>query len=678
MKPILIGAVAAILAAGADREAERQLKAATNAELVNGDLKAAIKQYGEIAAKYKNDRAVAAMALVHMAEAYQKMGDAEARTIYEQVVQRYGDQKEAVALARARLGANAGDSRESGILTRQVWPDAGDDEGSPSPDGRYLTYVDWTTGDLAVRDLASGKNRRLTNKGTWEASEEFALLSVFSPDGRQIAYSWFNGANNRTWDIRIVSLDEPGIPKPRVLYHGRNFEYPSPYDWSRDGKHILASFGTNDLTHQIALVSTADGTARILKTLDWRAPSKMSLSPDGRHIAYDFPPKEDSPQRDIFVLAADGSRESVAAAHPANDLAPIWTPDGTRIVFTSDRTGSMGAWIVPVVDGKAQGAPELLKADIGKAAPMAFTRNGALFYSLRIGDSGVYLATMDPATGKLGEPKGITERYSGQNMSPDWSPDGRFLAFVSRRSSAREPGSTVICIRSAENGEQRELRPELSYFQSLRWSPDGKSMAIWGTDRKGRRGIFQMDAATGMLKPLVTTGDDVRGPQWSPDGRSLYYYDYGNGRVVSRDGETGVEKELLSPGRLTVRGLALSPDGRSLAMLVANNERKAMGIDLIPVDGGEPREIVSMPGAVLHAWTQDGQHIIFTRDNAAGTELWRVPAAGGDAVQIAGVTRKLRMLRIHPDARRVAFNAGTAKAEIWVMENFLPARRASR
>jgi outer membrane protein assembly factor BamD (BamD/ComL family) len=87
MKSILIGTLAAILVAGAQsNEAERQLKAAMNAELVNGDLKTAIKQYGEIAAKHKNDRAVAAMALVRMAEAYHKLGDAESRKVYERVL----------------------------------------------------------------------------------------------------------------------------------------------------------------------------------------------------------------------------------------------------------------------------------------------------------------------------------------------------------------------------------------------------------------------------------------------------------------------------------------------------------------------------------------------------------------------------------------------------------------
>src|SRR5215472_2522123 len=101
MKSILIGTLVAILASGAQStDAERQLKAAMNAELVNGDLKAAIRQYGEIAAKYaRADRSVAATALVHMAECYQKLGNDESRKVYERVVREYADQKDAVATA---------------------------------------------------------------------------------------------------------------------------------------------------------------------------------------------------------------------------------------------------------------------------------------------------------------------------------------------------------------------------------------------------------------------------------------------------------------------------------------------------------------------------------------------------------------------------------------------------
>src|SRR5262245_35515650 len=109
MKAIVTAILAAVLAASAQTgEAARQLKAARNAELVDGDLNAAIKQYATIVAKYvKTDRTVTSMALIHMADCYQKMGNVESLKLYEQVVRDYGDQKEAVAMARARLdGAN--------------------------------------------------------------------------------------------------------------------------------------------------------------------------------------------------------------------------------------------------------------------------------------------------------------------------------------------------------------------------------------------------------------------------------------------------------------------------------------------------------------------------------------------------------------------------------------------
>ena len=55
-----------------------------------------------------------------------------------------------------------------GMVTRQVWAPALDTMGAPSPDGRYLSYVNWTKGNLAMHDLETGENRDLTDEGTWE------------------------------------------------------------------------------------------------------------------------------------------------------------------------------------------------------------------------------------------------------------------------------------------------------------------------------------------------------------------------------------------------------------------------------------------------------------------------------------------------------------------------------
>src|SRR4051794_9051741 len=73
------------------RQADIDLQAAIRTETVDGDLNAAIKQYEAIVSKNKSDRAVAATALVHLADCYQKLGDAKSRRIYEQILREYGD-----------------------------------------------------------------------------------------------------------------------------------------------------------------------------------------------------------------------------------------------------------------------------------------------------------------------------------------------------------------------------------------------------------------------------------------------------------------------------------------------------------------------------------------------------------------------------------------------------------
>lgn len=625
MKSILIGTLAAMLAAGAQsNEAERQLKAAVNAELVNGDLKTAIKQYGEISAKYKNDRAVAAMALVRMADAYQKIGSAEWRNIYERVLREYADQKEAVAVARLRLGRDGSTGREGGIATRQVWAPAMDTEGSPSPDGLRLSFVDWKTGDLAIRDLKTGENRRVTNKGSWAGSEDFALYSTFSPDGTQLAYAWFSANNTDTrWDLRIISANigaEPAIP--RVLYRNTDLDYIQPAQWSEDGKNILALFRKKDRTHQIAIVSVKDGTARILKTLDWRSPLKLSLSPDGRYIAYDFPPNEKSEARDIVVLAADGSREIVLVSHPANDATPVWTPDGSGILFTSDRSGSNGAWLIPVADGKASGPAKFIKPDIGQMVPMAFTRAGTLFYALMTANTAIYTGRLDLKAKKLLEPmKALSEDFTGSHVSPDWSPRGDKLAFITRRFLGSSPTTFFLTIRSLNTGEERRLTPDLEYINAIRWSHDGETLVTSGRDRRGRAGIYQVDANTGQTTAIVATGEDFRNPLVSQDGKLLYYHttpsgqNISHGRAVVLDRETGAERELLAAGRLAINCWALSRDGGRLALLTSNYENKSMAIYVMTASGDEPRMVLELKdfGPQVLEWEPDGNGVMFAR-----------------------------------------------------------------
>ena len=194
---VVIAMLAATLAAGAQTrdDAARMLKAARNAELVDGDLGAAIRQYDAIIARFRtSDRAVTAEALVRKAECFQKQGNAEARKIYEQVVREYADQKDAVAMATARLGGAP--ALQAAQAARAVWtgPKVDSPQSSLSPDGRFISFPDWDTGNLGLHDVVTGADRLLTSTGTLKSGgEAYAEESAISRDGTQVAYVWWDG-----------------------------------------------------------------------------------------------------------------------------------------------------------------------------------------------------------------------------------------------------------------------------------------------------------------------------------------------------------------------------------------------------------------------------------------------------------------------------------------------------
>ena len=514
-----------LTASGQDLDVE--LQRALQRAVTTGDLEAAIEEYRDIAARAGSNRGVGAQALLQMGQAYEKLGDGQSRDAYERVLRDYAEQAEQVGVARARLAAldqPPSPADPSTMVVRRVWAPAADLHGAPSPDGRYVSYTDWETGDLAVRDLLTGENRRLTNNGSLRESGESAGVSVPSPDGRQLVYGWLN--KDFVYELRLIALDGSN---PQVLYRNEDMAYMRPDAWSPDGKHILAQFTRKDGANQIGWVSVADGSLRVLKTMDWRYPFEVSLSPDGRFIAYDFAPEEHSHQRDIFVLASDGSREIPLVQHPANDLLLGWAPDGTRILFASDRTGSMDLWVLQVAAGTPQGSPQLVKKDIGNVLPLGVTRDGAFFYAISTAMSDVYIATFDVATGTLlAPPAKATERFVGSTTLPDWSPDGKYLAYVSQ--PLNEHFSTGldsrVVIQSVETGEEREFSPELQHIGGIRWSPDGRSLLVVGTDKSRlyNQSLVWMDTQTGDVIPILRThqGESIYEAVPSSDGRTIF------------------------------------------------------------------------------------------------------------------------------------------------------------
>src|SRR5689334_10793273 len=124
---------------------------AQHKETSQGDLKGALETYKQVVAQAGSNRSLAAQALLRMAECYQKLGDAQARAVWEQIVRGYQDQKSAVAAAQARLGISA----SARVGSQQaVWTGPYVDiYGRVSPDGKLISFVDWgRSNNLSVHD----------------------------------------------------------------------------------------------------------------------------------------------------------------------------------------------------------------------------------------------------------------------------------------------------------------------------------------------------------------------------------------------------------------------------------------------------------------------------------------------------------------------------------------------
>ncbi len=692
---ILAGLLTSSLAiAQKDDQAEVLMQAAHQKQLVEGQLEQAIQLYKRIVQEHPGNRVVAAKALLEMGQCYEKLGNTEARKAYERLLRDYGDQNEPAAQARARLAALTGNAASGGsqMMARRVW--AGPDVhvfvdvhvmGSLSPDGRYLSCVDATTGDLALRDLVTGKMRRLTNEG----SRPEVKAAAISRDGKEVAYNWpIKGGYP---DLRVVRVDGSA---PRVLYSVKGKGFAAPYDWSPDGKYVLTRLYIDPNILQIAVISKEDGSVHVLKTLDG-LPTNIKFSADGRYIAYDL---QQRGTRDIFLLAADGSREIHLIQHPADDQLLGWTPDGNHILFASDRSGTMSAWMIRVADGKPQGSPELVKPDIGRITPIGFTPAGSFYYGLTVGTGDVYTAEFDLATGKvLTDPQIATQRYVGWNISPAWSPDGQYLAYISRKQRPE-----IITIRSLKTGEERDLSPKLPFMWGpIRWSPDGRSIIVSGKDSKARHGLFVIDAQTAKAIPLEMWQGMIDISAFFPDGKRLLYRSWEGEAgaltqtILVRDLESGRETEFFRPTPgVGIYDIALSPDGQQVAVTLQEKETRSSVLKVLPIAGGDARELVRAkePEAIVGdplSWSSDSGYIVFGKVRATGqerkTEVLAIPSRGGEAHALGLAMDPVRDVSFHPDGHRLAFGTSAGvmrgdkdKVEIWMMENFLPTLKAAR
>lgn len=660
------------------QDAERLMKAATTLETVDGNLPAAIAQYKRVVAS--GNRALAAQALYRIAECHRKLGDARARSVYEQLVREYADQPEAVARARARLRDAGGAVSAAAAVTprmRTVWQgDKVDLFGQVSSDGRWITFTDWAGGgNLVVHDTVTKTDRPLTNKKSW-AEPGNSDWSAISKDGTQVAYGWSTPAG---YELRVLPMQVSTTMSPRtVLAASPEVAFLGAYDWSPDGRSVAIGTSRKDGTGQIGVVDVQSGTQRTLKSVDWHGPERIYFSRDGRFLAYDGLAPGSDTQRDIYVMAVDGSREVPVVVHAADDQLLGWTPDGSRLLFTSDRTGSVAAWSVQVVDGSPRGVPELLRADVGNAFSLGITDAGAVYIYKDVSTRDIRRARVDLKAGRIvGGMLSYEQGFTQQVSLPFWSPDGTKLA-------AQSCAGKCIVVRDASTGASRVV--PIFYTREPRWSPDGGSFIAAARDRRGRNGIFRIDVTTGQPSLVVLGPGFNAQPQWLPDGAS-FVYRHGP-KIMTARVDGGEPRELASVPRL--RLLELSPDGRNIAYLVDAQQGGAASLWVMPVSGGQARQLLPELEAGKQefarglAWVPGSDAVLVARKAEEHWHLWRVPADGQPATRLEMDESAWppdafdRRFTLSPDGSTLAFLHGTTAAEVWALEGVVSTTRARK
>lgn len=683
-------AAVAVLAVGTTRTSAQSgydlFQKALASERADGNLRDAIRLYERVVKEFAGDRALVARSLIRMAECHQKLGNAEARTLFERVVREFADQPDAVTEARSRLAALLPPTAPSASAqtARLVWTDPdtlGSVRGTISSDGRYLTYLDLATGGLALRDLRDNTSRILAQE-----PGNALFYATFSPDGRRIAYAWATrSAKEVTYDLRVIPVS--GVTTPSaIVYRNGEMSQIRPFGWTPDGKEVLVLRSLRDGTNQIALIRLADGTARVLKSVNWNY-TTMSLSPDGRYIAYDSLAGTSTAPAEISVLATDASRDIKVVEGPGTNRSPTWSPDGMQLLFLSGRTGALSLWSVPMRDGRAAGVAKLVKSDIGDIRTQGFTRSGALYYLAGgVSRVNVYVADVDASMKVVGEPRIVSERFVNSNSAPTWSPDGQRLAYL----SARGQRGRVLVIRTLATGEEKDIDLPADVLTgnlvpAPRWFPDGRSLLVLGFLPAGAGRYYRVDVATGHAEVLheakgLTGNGGLGSAAISADGMTIFYT---VSATTPFSGTTNVARFDLQERHDSIvtagagNSLARSPDGSELAIRTFDGTPGGCALAVMSSGGGAVREVVKTTGSCNSnrlSWTANNHLLYVTGGNATPNVIWHIPVAGGEPQQMGiSIAGQLYNPELSPDGRHITFAVfDTGTSEVWALENFLP------
>lgn len=401
------------------------------------------------------------------------------------------------------------------------------------------------------------------------------------------------------------------------------------------------------------------------------------FSPDGNQVAFSWNGEKQN-NVDIYVKAVGEETVLRLTSDPATDWYPAWSPDGRHIAF-SRMNGARGIYLVSPLGGGERKIAGLITG----SRPTWSVDGKSLLVAQRYtegnreaGEGALFLIPV--AEG--GESRQVLAAPAGTwYRDPQFSPDGRSLAFLSCTGTASGPvctlQSTGLKEGSTPTGDPQPIHKYSNPF-GLAWAADGASLIygsfdgnaafLWrvgagnGKDPErleiagmeaygpaikngrlafsrtiGNNDIWRLER-DGKASPFITSSLADSTPQYSPDGKRIAFSSgRGGGGIAvwaaNADG-TGLTQltKMASPICATPRW---SPDGKWIAFEAYG--KAGWDVWLMEANGGSPRQLTHGPADnIIPSWSGDGRSVYFASKNSGRFEVWRVPAEAGTAERI--------------------------------------------